>query len=381
MGYSNLPERNVLLCSRNKAVIIKIHEMFKGQVVMMYCEFSKEIVNLNNDRQFAEVQTFLASFDLTFDRDVEYTILLRAGDQLVATGSFQGEVLRNIAVDETMQGCGLTATVVSELMQEQARRGRFHYFIFTKPRSAHLFTAIGFTEIARAEPYVALLETGAGSVQSYCADILKEISHLPPDRAAVVVNCNPFTKGHRALIEQAARENPAVIVFVVSEDRSLFPFAHRFRLVKEGVADLANVAVVPAGKYMVSVATFPTYFTRDEDKVTAQTALDITLFATQIAPRLGIKARYIGDEPYCSVTNCYNQSMLDIFPRHGIQPKLIQRVELDGQPISASKVRALIKTADWEGIRRLVPDVTYAYLQSEEAQAVLEKIRTSDSRH
>jgi len=347
----------------------------------MSYDFSKEIVNLNNDKQFAEVQQFLAGFGLSFDRDVEYTVNLRAGDKLVATGSFKGEVLRNFAVDEAMQGYGLTATVASELMQEQARRGRFHYFIFTKPSSAHLFTAIGFTEIARAEPHVALLESGVGSIKTYCAALQKQVAHLPQPRAAVVVNCNPFTDGHRALIEQAARENPAVIVFVVSEDRSLFPFVHRIKLVRKGVADLTNVAVVEAGKYIISAATFPTYFTRDEDKVAAQTNLDITLFATRIAPALGITARYIGDEPYCAVTNCYNQSMLDILPKHGIEPKLIHRVELDDEPISASKVRALIKVDDWDGIRRLVPDVTYNYLRSDEAKEVLAKIRTSDSRH
>jgi [citrate (pro-3S)-lyase] ligase len=142
----------------------------------------------------------------------------------------------------------------------------------------------------------------------------------------VVVNCNPFTKGHQALIRKAASENDGVIVFVVSEDKSLFPFEHRLKLVKAGVADLPNVAVVPAGNYIISSATFPTYFTREQDKVVAQTRLDIKLFADKIARSLGITARYIGEEPYCPVTNAYNQAMLDILPQYGIDIKVMARI-------------------------------------------------------
>ncbi|MCX7781132.1 MAG: [citrate (pro-3S)-lyase] ligase, partial [Negativicutes bacterium] len=326
-------------------------------------------------------EAFLAKFELSFDRNVEYTIAVRQDGRLIGTGSFAGEVLRNIAVDETIQGAGLTALILSELMQEQARRGRMHYFIFTKPSKAHLFANLGFTEIARAEPYVALLETGLGSVETYCDTVARQAAQLPAQRAAVVVNCNPFTKGHQALIRKAASENGGVIVFVVSEDKSLFPFEHRIKLVRAGVADLPNVAVVSAGKYIVSSATFPTYFTRDEDQVVAQTRLDITLFATQIARRLGITARYIGEEPYCSVTGAYNAAMLDIFPQHGIEIVVMKRIEADGEIISASKVRDMIRQGDWAGIQKAVPATTYNYLLSPEAQEVLAKIRSSHSRH
>jgi [citrate (pro-3S)-lyase] ligase len=170
-------------------------------------------------------------------------------------------------------------------------------------------------------------------------------------------------------------------VFVVSEDRSLFPFADRLELVKEGVSDLPNVAVVPAGPYIISSATFPTYFTREENKVAAQTRLDIAVFATRIAPALGIKPRYVGEEPYCEVTHSYNQAMLDILPQHGIKIKMIQRVAVDGDIVSASKVREMIRQGDWARIQKVVPESTYRYLTSDAASTILEKIRHSDSRH
>jgi len=347
----------------------------------MFNEYQIEILNQKDVRGIEEVRDFLNRFDLSFDDVVEYTINMRLDEKLVGTGSFQGEVLRNIAVDENYQGGGLTATILSELMQEQARRGRIHYFIFTKPSKSYLFEGLGFTEIARAEPYVALLEMGIGSVATYCDSIAKATAHLTGNPAAIVVNCNPFTKGHQALMRQASRENEAVIVFVVSEDRSLFPFADRFKLVKEGVADLANVVVVPAGKYMVSAATFPTYFTRNADTAVAQARLDSTLFATKIASRLGIQVRYIGEEPYCPVTNAYNEAMLEIFPKHGIKIKVIPRVQVEGEIISASKVRDLIRQDDWEEIKKFVPKNTYDYLRSDNTKDILKKIHNSNSRH
>lgn len=345
-------------------------------------EFHVEHVDVRRAENVAEIRLFLKKFDLTFDDDVSFTVALRdQGGRLIGVGSSRGAVLRNIAVDERHQGSGLTAAILSALIQDMARKGIYHYFIFTRPEKASLFSNLGFNEIARAEPSAVLLESGAGSVASYCDAVARKVTHLPANRAALVVNANPFTKGHRALIAKAASERPGVIVFVVREDVSVFPFHERLRLVREGVADLANVAVVEGGKYIISAVTFPTYFTREEERVTAQTRLDISLFAHQIAPRLNITDRYIGEEPYCPVTAAYNEAMLDILPPAGVAVHLVPRITVGGEIVSASSVRALIRTDDWTHLEKFVPPVTLAYLQSENARSILEKIRDSDSRH
>jgi len=345
-------------------------------------EFRVEHVNLHRERNVMEISQFLERFNLRFDTDVAFTVAVRNQEgALVGTGSCQGEVLRNIAVDESIQGAGLTSTILSTLMQEMARRGILHYFIFTRPEKSFLFGNLGFSEIARAEPYAALLESGLGSVESYCAAIAKEAEHLPGKRAALVINGNPFTNGHRALIEKTASECPAVIVFVVSEDRSLFPFADRLRLIREGVADLPNVVVVGGGKYIISAATFPTYFTREQDHVKAQTRLDVALFAQQIAPRLGITDRYIGEEPYCPVTAEYNAAMKELLPVAGVFVHVVPRFAVEGAAVSASTVRTMIRSGNMEGLEALVPPVTLSYLRSAENKAILAAIRSSDSRH
>lgn len=340
-------------------------------------------VNLADGREVAAVRDFLARFGLSYTPDVELTLTWWTDDELVATGSLRGEVLRNIAVDDAYQGEGLSATVVSRLMQEAAARGRYHYFIYTKPDKAYLFAALGFQEVGCGDPYAVLLEAGLGSVQEYSAALAQEVRHLPPGRrAGIVMNANPFTRGHRALIEEAAAACDSVVVLVVQEDLSLFPFAHRLSLIREGVRDLPQVAVVSGGKYIISAATFPSYFTRSEDEaVTAQTRLDVDIFARHIAPALGITVRYVGEEPYCPVTAAYNQAMRDILPRCGIDLVVVPRLAVGGVPVSASTVRDLIRRDEWEKIRELVPDATWHYLHSPAAQTVLAKIKATLSRH
>ena len=349
---------------------------------MQWGNIEERTVNLNNPRQVTAVRAFLAGFSLTFNEQVDYTVALYKDNEIVATGSFAGEVLRNIAIDESLQGEGLTAAVISHLMREAGRCGIYHYFIFTKPDKAHLFSALGFKEIARAQPYAVLLETGLGSIDGYCKEMAEHLTKLPKGkRAALVVNCNPFTLGHQAVISKAAGENPGVVVLVVSEEGSLFPFAVRLKLVQEGVAGYDNVVVLPGGKYTVSAATFPGYFTRGDETVLAQTRLDATIFAQHIAPAMGITCRYVGDEPYCPVTKVYNQAMFDILPRYDIDVHEMPRIEVNGSCVSASRVRELIRRNGWDEIRTLVPETTYRYLRSVEAMPIIEKIQNSQSRH
>lgn len=278
------------------------------------CEM--EIVKLNDLQQFREVQTFLGQFSLTFERGVEYTINFRRDGKIIGTGSFTGEVLHNIAVDKTMQGSGLVATIVSELMQELARRGRFHYFIFTKPCISHVFKRLGFDEIACAEPYVSLLETGIGSVSAYCDQLKKRIAHIEGDRTAVILNGHSLSYHHWLIIEQEAKENNAVIVFLMNGEQSSIP-----------ITDLYNIMLVPADKYILPSAVFQTYFVPKEDQQISRTRLDISLFAAQIAPRLGIKRCYTGEAPNSTVIDGYNQAMQDILPNYGIDLRILKQME------------------------------------------------------
>lgn len=350
---------------------------------MSWNTYIERKINLNNPYEIAQIKEFLNSFNLDYDGQVDYTVgLYDHNDRLVGTGSLQGEILRNMAVDESLQGEGLTGTIVGHLIREAASRNIYHYFIFTQPKKVKMFEGLGFVEIARAEPYAAVLESGMGSIDSFCDNIAKQAEKLPEGpRAAIVVNCNPFTLGHKALIAKAARELPT-IVFVVQEDASLFPFDVRLQLVREGLAEFDNVLVVPGGKYIISSATFPAYFTRTEDLVAAQTRLDATIFASKIAGKLGIVRRYVGEEPYCNVTLAYNEALAEILPRYNVELVTIARVgDGSGDIISASKVRECLRNDDFTTLNSLVPPSTLAYLKSPQAEPIIAKIKGSQSRH
>jgi [citrate (pro-3S)-lyase] ligase len=329
--------------------------------------FDLEVVDLDSKRELREISKFLSSFDLDYESDLDYTLALRLDGNLVATGSFKGEVLKNLAISPAHQGQGLTSAIVTALIREQARRGLVHYFVFTRPDKAHLFADLGFSEIASFKPQVALLETGLGSIADWGRDTASQVATLAPVRASVVINCNPFTKGHEALIRRAAGENEALIVFVVSEDRSVFPFADRFRLAQESLKDLTNTVILPSGKYMISVATFPTYFLKKDEGVLAQAGLDVTIFAEKIAPALNITSRYVGDEPICPVTRTYNQTLQKILPKHGLALKVMGRLTEKGQIISASLVRNAWKAKDWDTVSAMVPGPTLEYLRNRPA--------------
>ncbi|MDE7017657.1 MAG: adenylyltransferase/cytidyltransferase family protein, partial [Lachnospiraceae bacterium] len=111
---------------------------------------------------------------------------------------------------------------------------------------------------------------------------------------SIVMNCNPFTNGHRYLIEQALQKVDFLIIFVVEEDRSIFSFAERFAMVSDGIENLDNVMAVPSGPFILTKTTFPEYFIKAEDgELVENVENDIRLFAERIAPHLNIKCRFV----------------------------------------------------------------------------------------
>jgi [citrate (pro-3S)-lyase] ligase len=185
---------------------------------------------------------------------------------------------------------------------------------------------------------------------------------------AIVMNCNPFTLGHLYLAEYAAKQVDQLYLFVVQEDKSFFPFSDRIELVRCGVAHLGNVTVIPSGMFIISSLTFTDYFNKAEkqDRV-IDSSVDVTIFATEIAPTLHITIRFAGDEPLDKITQQYNHTMRDILPHYGIEFRVIPRLLSDRQPISASRVRQLLEQKDFESIGEIVPPTTLNYLREKYA--------------
>ena len=204
-------------------------------------------------------------------------------------------------------------------------------------------------------------------IQVYTDNILKDYP-LPSTDAvcgSIVMNCNPFTKGHRYLIEHAASQVDRLYVFVVEEDKSFFKFSDRLEMVKQGTEDLENVIVVPSGKFMISALTFPEYFMKDYVKEkNFDVTMDLEIFCKYIAAPLNIKKRFAGEEPFDPVTSNYNENMHKILPQYGMEFCEIPRLSIDNERvINATEVRRLLKEGNLKAIEEYVPSTTLKILK------------------
>ena len=193
--------------------------------------------------------------------------------------------------------------------------------------------------------YIAALERGSGV------------------QGAIVMNANPFTLGHRYLAQRAAESCDSVHIFVVREEASEFSFEDRLRMVREGVKDIRGAIVHSTGLYMVSRAVFPSYFLkRTEDATAVQAALDANVFI-KIAAALSVSRRFIGSEPFSTVTNEYNRVLMDTLPKHGIECRETERLTINGCAVSASNVRSLLASGDKERAFALLPKSTQRIIE------------------
>jgi [citrate (pro-3S)-lyase] ligase len=340
-----------------------------------------ERLNLKNKDERLELEAFLNKAGLELDKDVDYSLVIRQGEAIKATCSKAKNVLKCFAVDEALRGEGITNALITELINKLFEEGIYHSFIFTKPDNISIFSSLGFNLIHQVKN-VALLENGIYDINSYLDKLIKKYNVSDSKKAALVMNCNPFTLGHRYLIEKASEENEEVIVFMVEEDRSLFPFETRYELVKKGTEHLKNVTVVPGGEYIISSATFPSYFLREEgSRLKAYTELDAGIFTKYFCRKLNITRRYVGTEPYCKVTSAYNETLQEVLSQHGIELHLVERKKQGNYEISASTVRNLIKEDNYEELKNILPDTTYEFLSTDKGKKIVEKIKASNSPH
>lgn len=334
-------------------------------------------------RALRQMDALLQKEGIERDKNLDYSVGLFDEDyELIGTGSCFGNTLRCLAVSSDHQGEGLLNQIISHLMEFQYQRGNTSLFLYTKCNTARFFKDLGFHEIARVEGKVVFMENRRNGFPDYLKKMQDETAapeETPRRIGAVIMNANPFTLGHQYLLRQASAQVDLLHVFVVSEDVSLIPLSVRERLVREGSADLPNLVYHQTGPYMISNATFPSYFLKDSDTVIRSHAkLDIAVFL-RIAQALSITDRFVGEEPFSQVTGIYNQVMAQELSAAGITCTVLPRLSDREGAISASQVRALIKEGKMEELAAKVPAPTFAYFQSPEAEPVIRRIRQSEN--
>ena len=355
-------------------------------------EYAISQIYPSDRRANTQINELLLAEGIRRDANLDYTCGMYDEEMnIIATGSCFGNTLRCMAVSSAHQGEGLMNQIVTHLISVQFERGNTHLFLYTKCNSAKFFGDLGFYEIARIDGQIVFMENRKTGFTSYLEKLKKETEQSEVFQrfscndsaktkiAALVMNANPFTLGHQYLVEKAASENDILHLFIVSEDQSLVPFSVRKKLVLEGTAHLKNIIYHESGPYIISNATFPSYFQKDADAVMESHAnLDLTIFV-RIAQALGINCRYVGEEPNSQVTGIYNEIMAKKLPKNLIACKIIPRKEANDSVISASTVRTALKSGKIDLLKTLVPETTFRYFQSEEAAPVIEKIKAAQN--
>ncbi len=334
----------------------------------MYMDYEIRQIPLSLRFERARTEDFLKRNGLRLEDLDYYAGVFDCDDELLAGGGLQGNILKCIAVSDRLRDTGMGSRLISHLVGI-ATAGHSTVRTFTKPSNLEIFESLGFRTIARA-PQALLMEMGNPGINkyiSYLSGLRKE-----GQNGAIVMNGNPFSKGHRYLIEQAAAQVDNLYVIMVGEDRSLFTADERLAMATEACRDLKNVTICHGSTYAISALTFPTYFIKEvNDAAPTQITLDLDLFATHIASALGISIRFIGSEPTDNLTNLYNRLMHEQLPSRGVKVIEIERLNQDSLPVSASRIRRNIAELNLTEAFNMVPSSTFPYIIGQAAVTAL----------
>lgn len=354
-----------------------------------------QTLNPTTPRQRQRIEAFLKRNGLRFDDMHYYAAITDDDGEMIAGGGLKDDVIKCVAVDDAHKGEAIANTLVSHLISHANQEGYGCIKLFTKPKNRQLFESLSFRLLAEA-PKAILMETGIGGINN-TVEALKKIKeesekykeynkeckedskecrentsylttstpqHLNTTMqptGCIVMNCNPFTLGHRYLVESASRMVEHLFVIVVREDRSAFSYQERKAMVTAGTADLKNVTVCDGSEYAISNTTFPTYFLkRLSDATDTQILLDLDLFRRHIAPALGAEVRFVGTEPTDELTRRYNELMMESLGKDHVVE--IPRLENGGVAVSASRVRRAMDSNSLKEAAQLVPPTTLPYI-------------------
>lgn len=333
----------------------------------MYSEYEIRQMRLSIPRQRRMVEAFLQDNALRLD-DVDYYagVFRVDGDEMLAGGGLKGSVVKCLAVRSDCRDEALSCRMVSHLVSVANAAGHQVVRLFTKPSNRMVFESMSFRLLAEA-PEAILMETGVGGIDAYrryLGSVRDAVATAPDagEAGVIVMNANPFTLGHRYLVEQAAQKVARLYVIAVKEEASLFSYDERLAMIRSGVSDINNVTVCEGSDYAVSATTFPTYFLkRLSDASDTQMMLDIDLFRRHIAPALGATVRFVGSEPTDMLTRRYNEIMKQMLPRVVETERLTAQKALR-EAVSASLVRAAMgRHSLWEAAS-MVPQTSVPYI-------------------
>lgn len=317
------------------------------------------VLKCRTKNEYNAVIKLINEQDLRYEENVTDVFAIFDNGVAIATASIDYNIIKMVAIDPKYQGENLTAKLFTTIKTHLFTNNIDKYLLYTKPDKAKYFIDFGFSLIAKTED-VALLENKDNNIENTISKIKQDYDISDNRKAAIVMNCNPMTNGHLFLIEYVARKEKEVLVILVEEDKSFVPYLDRLNLVKESIKHLKNVKVVPSTRYIISQATFPTYFLKENSNQSLiYMNLDVLIFKNYFMSAFKIEKRYVGSEPNDLMTNSYNEVL-----KKELDDKLeiVERFKYNNKVVSASYVRNLASLKQFEEVKKLVPIASYHYL-------------------
>lgn len=322
-----------------------------------------------------QVEAFLRENGLRKEELDHYYACTSPDGSILAGAGIKADIIKCVAVAPSARSEGFMLPLLSRVVSDAAAKGVLNLKVFTKPENREIFESIGFKVLASA-PKAVLMENGRG-LEKYCEYLHSQRKPDARKCGVIVMNANPFTLGHKYLIEKALEQVDHLFVIPVKEDASAFPYSERLAMIRAASAQPcpknqfssanaspahadARITVLEGSDYCISAASFPTYFLKDlSDAAETQMRLDIDLFERHIMPALGATVRFVGSEPLDPLTARYNALMHNAV----VIPRL--------NAISASRVRAAIEAGDYASAAALCPSTTHPYLLAALAERAL----------
>ena len=274
----------------------------------MKSEFTIKQVNLAEHSEKLKLTTFLGEVGLTFDEDTEFSVIVETGSDILATASFSGKIIKQVAVKETMRGKGLLQKLITKVIQEMNSRGINHVLVYTRSGNADYFKSLGFNTVINIIPYIAFLEWGTESISQYIALLNKTLESRDKveNITAYLLRSEESFHKHLAFIEKVARHSECGCIFVVHDARNPFQTHKMVEMLQDSVSDIKNLYVFDGKEYVFS-NSFPSYFSKGKERNHLWALVDAELFGKYVATTLKIRSLYIGNSTFKDHPSDYNK--------------------------------------------------------------------------
>ena len=163
------------------------------------------------------------------DKTDYYAAISPSGDDtIVAAGGLLRDTIRCIAVDDAVSDEHLANRLVTHLMEIVQRRGFPTVKVFTKPKYEEIFKSLAFNTIAITDN-VVFMENSRQPLNRYI-DHLRTLAK-PGVSGVIVMNCNPFTLGHKYLVEYASRQVDNLYIIPLLDSSAGFNYEERREMI------------------------------------------------------------------------------------------------------------------------------------------------------